>query len=155
MFTPDPLSVLWEPAAERILIRAYMARGEWFGTRITDPAPRHRDFARRLRIRIDGPDTATARKARTRWARAFVRALERANKLAGSRPIVWEVGRHIPASPTGARPAGRALRVRVLEPGDKAMRAVRRKPEAERIYDDEGQPAGRFAHPELRDWGQG
>lgn len=152
-FTRDPVSVLWEGPAARILERAYEAGGAWFGTRIVDPSPRQLGITAEMGIRVDGPDRVPGRRARTRWARAFVRAIERANREAGKpRSIEWEVGRHIAASPGGGRPAGRAFRIRTHPGGQAARDAARRKADSARIYDDAGFPAGAWSDPELRDW---
>ena len=47
---------------------------------------------------------------------------------------------------------GRAVRIRLLKGGTQAMRAVDKLPDSKRIYNDEGNPAGRWADPAARDW---
>lgn len=156
MLEPDPVSVLWEAAAVRLLERAYAARGEWVATRISDPTPVQVARMAARGINVLGPDrpsTAARRgglNARTRWGRGFVRAIYRVNKQYRGRPLEVEVGRALPVR--GVVPAGRAVRVRVRRGGQAAMRAVERKPDAQRIWADEGTPAGRWSNPRLRDW---
>ena len=156
----DPVSVLWDRGAAQLLVRARAARGGWAGTRIADPSPRQRAALMGVYgIDPDGPDrpsTATRRggvNARTRWARGFVRAIYYANDTRHGGPglaLEVEVGVHRP--PLGVIPAGRAVRLRVRRGGQVAMRAVGRKPDNARIWDDAGFPAGRFSDPALRDW---
>ena len=156
----DPVSVLWDGAAAQLISRARAARGGWAGTRIADPTPRQRAALQGLYgINPDGPDrpsTAARRggvNARTRWARGFVRAVYYANDTRHGGPglaLEIEVGAHKP--PLGVIPAGRAVRLRVRRGGQVAARAVARKPDGARIWDDDGIPAGRFSDPGLRDW---
>lgn len=153
LYTPDPLSLLWERRAVQILELAYAARGRWFGTVIGDPTPAQAAYAMRVTgARIDGRDTATGRKAKTRWCRAFVRAVERMHRdLAVTEdPIVWQVGNRLEAL------GGRAFRIR-LRTRSGADDYVRGLPDVRRIYVDAPgggwEPGGRWAEPELRDWG--
>lgn len=180
----DPISVLFDTPARRLLERAYAApRGTWVSTRLADPGIRARTYAVSLGIDLDGPDNPSATggrspktNARSRWGRAFIRALHyqhkwyspyrasmgwqrrRAPREAGA--LEWQVGRHIPASPqfdpanprAGGFPAGRAVRVR-MRPGGKAkLRAVQAKPDSDRIYLDSGEAGARHSDPSLRDW---
>lgn len=144
---PDPVSIPWEAAAAQIVERARAARGQWYGTRLADPTPRQ--VARYLAIGIDvrGPDPVKHRLARGRWQRAFVRAFYR---QVDRRSFEVEIGRKYPQR--GVIPAGRYVRVRQKRGGSVAMRAVKRKPDADRIYLDDGTPGGRFADPAARDW---
>jgi hypothetical protein len=157
----DPVSVLWDPAAAQLLGRARRARGQWAATRIADPSPRQRAaLALSYGINVDGPDAPSTQggrrgglNARTRWARGFVRALYYANDSRHGGPglaLEVEVGAHKP--PLGVIPAGRAVRVRVRRGGSVAIRAVQRKADGARIFDEAGMPAGRFSDPSLRDW---
>lgn len=156
----DPVSVLWDRAAAQLLARARRARGGWAATRIADPSPRQRAaLLAAYGIDPDGPDRpSTARRrgglnARTRWARGFVRSVHWLNDTRHGGPglaLEVEVGAHRP--PLGVIPAGRAVRLRVRRGGQVAMRAVGRKPDAQRIWDDGGQPADRFSRLTLRDW---
>ncbi len=138
---------MWDRAALSMLRRAVSARGRWAGTVLRDPTPEQRQVLMDV-WGIDplGRDNAGAGQARTRWARAFVRAVH----YHAGRPVQVEIGRHKPA--VGRIPAGRAVRVRTRIRGDAAMRAVRRLPDSARIYDDAGDPAGRWADPADRDW---
>ena len=163
-FERDPASVLWDGAAQALLERARKARGGWQGTRIADPSPRQRAALAQLGINVDARDkpSAIAGRARagqgldakTRWARAFARAVFDANDRRNGGPglsLELEVGRHKVA---GVRvPAGRAVRLRVKRGGAVALRAVAKMPESKRIYTDEGGPGLRWSDPNLRDWG--
>lgn len=154
------MSVLWDRGASELLGRARRARGGWAATRIGDPSNRQRAaLMGAYGIDPDGPDRpSTARRrgglnARTRWARGFVRAVYYVNDTRHGGPglaLEVEVGAHKPA--LGVIPAGRAVRLRVRRGGQVAMRAVGRKPDSARIWDDAGFPAGRFSDPALRDW---
>jgi hypothetical protein len=166
----DPVSELFDSGARRLLQRAYQRPGQWVGTRIADPAPRHVAYFADMDIDVTGPDnapTASGRRddARSRWCRGFVRAVYYTEKWYGghkvlrsarlmtpnqTRSVVIEVGRRVPA--TGAIPAGRAVRVKTVPGGDAARRAAMRKPEVKRIFDDDGEPAGRWSDPAGRDW---
>ncbi len=64
-----------------------------------------------------------------------------------SRSLIIEVGRALPVR--GIIPAGRAVRIRALPPG---KAAAMRKPQADRIYTDDGEEGARWADPALRDW---
>lgn len=164
MFERDPASVLWDTAARALLERARKARGGWQGTRIADPSPRQRAALAGLGINVDARDkpSAIAGRARggqgldakTRWARAFCRAVYYQNDRRNGGPglaLELEVGRHKVA---GVKvPAGRAVRLRVRRGGSVALRAVGKMPESKRIYTDAGNPAMRWSDPDLRDWG--
>lgn len=163
-FERDPASVLWDTAARALLARARAARGGWQGTRIADPSPRQRAALASLGINVDGRDkpSALAGRARggqgldakTRWARAFARAVWYANDRRNGGPglsLELEVGRHKVAGKTV--PAGRAVRLRVKRGGTVARRIVQNMPESKRIYTDEGAPAMRWSDPGRRDWG--
>lgn len=161
LFERDPVSVLWDTAAARVLAETRALRGGWRGTRIADPTPRQRAMLMSMYgINPDGPDnpsSAGGRRggldAKTRWARGFVRALHYANDGRRGGPglaLEIEVGARKPA--LGVIPAGRAVRVRVRRGASAALRAVQSEPDSRRIYDDYGNPARRWSDPELRDW---
>lgn len=148
----DPVSIPWDNAAMSLLKRALDARGAWVATRITDPTERQVGLYRSMGINVLGPDNASTKSGRhanyrTRWCRGFARAFYR---IKGARALELEVGAHKPA--LGVIPAGRAVRARVRPGGQAARRAVQRKADSERIYDDDGGAAGRWADPEGRDW---
>ena len=119
----DPLSVLLDAGARRLLERAYASPGTWVGTRLADPGMRARTFAASRGINPDGPDNPSAQggrsrrtDAQTRWGRAFVRAVyyqhrwysgggtrgwrsDRRTTPRDTGGLRFEVGRHLPASP--------------------------------------------------------
>jgi hypothetical protein len=163
--------VHFQTAASQLLARAYAAgRNTWVQTRLTDPTPRQvQRWKMSDGIDVTGPDKPSAAggkglDAKSRWARAFVRALYRQHKnWAGRKPsgsLRVEVGRHVPASPqfdpghpaAGGFPPGRAVRIQVASGGQAALRAVRRQPDSSRIYADNGKPALRWADAAKRDW---
>lgn len=168
----DPVSELLDDGSRALLERVYAAKGEWVLTRLADPGPRTRAFASAIGVDLDGPDNAPTRSgkrqdAHTRYGRSFVRALHYIHKWYGpgsrpgrlrrskrmvpyERPLEIEWGRRVPA--LGVIPAGRAVRVRVRPGRAVARRAVQRLADADRIYADEGDPAGRHAEAEGRDW---
>ena len=151
-FEPDPMSVLWEPAAQALLERVYGARRDvWAGTLLRDPQPRHLAAAGRLGMPDPrGPDPVPGRLAKTAWVRAFVRALERENKKRKRVPLQFEVGRHKPA--LGVFPAGTAFRVRARRGGMAADRAVQRMDPRKRIYNRDGSAGPAHADLAWRDW---
>jgi hypothetical protein len=156
-YQPDPVSVPWERAASSLLRRAYDARGKWVATRLRDPTDAELARFAAIGINVAGRDNAATLSGehenyRTRWARGFARALFRVNQSNGNRPLELEVGARKPA--LGVLPAGRAIRLRTRRGGSVARRAVARKADSARIFDDEGFAAGRWADPEGRDWGQ-
>lgn len=174
MYERDPVSVLLDRGARELLARAYAApRGTWVMTRLADPTERHRTWATGRGWDLDGPDNAPTLSGRhvnahTRWGRAFMRALwyqhqqygpgiareavrgsRRMTPYGGALQLEW--GRRVPE--LGVIPAGRAVRIRTAYGGQTARRVVRGKRDAERIFTDTGEPAGRFALAEGRDWG--
>lgn len=154
-YARDPVSLLWDRAAAHALAQAYAAKGGWYSTRVKDPTPVQVERFAALGIHVLGRDNAATRSgkrmnARSRWCRGFVRALYYQNGLTGKRPIEVELGAHKPE--LGVIPAGRAIRVRVRRGGSAAQAAVRKKAEADRIYDNDGAAAGRWADPAGRDW---
>lgn len=169
----DPVSVLFDEGARALLARAYAARGQWAGTRLADPGPRHLAWLAARGISPLAPDNASAASgggldARSRWMRGFIRALyyqhrwysstgpglawraERRSSPRNAGALEVRVGNRVPVR--GVIPAGRAVRVRVRPGGQAARRAVQQLGDADRIYDDAGRPAGRWSDPSLRDW---
>lgn len=153
VFGPDPMSVLWEPAAAALLERVYAVRRDvWVGTRLSDPQARHVAAAARLGMSDPrGPDPVPGRRARTAWVRSFVRAIERENKRRRRVPLQFEVGRHKPG--VGVVPAGTAFRVRARKGGQAADRAVQRMDPRRRIYNKDGSRGPQAADLAWRDWG--
>lgn len=168
----DPVSVLFDTGARRLLERAYNSRGEWVGTRVADPPPGTVAHFARLGIDVRGPDNPSSPRAKinahTRWCRGFLRALYYQHKWYSNlgreggwrgskrlRPrtsgaLEVEFGRRVPA--TGVIPAGRAVRVRIRRGGQVAKRAVQRMSDDNRIWTDEGEPGGLMSDPSRRDW---
>jgi hypothetical protein len=176
MYERDPVSVLLDRGAREMLGRVYAApRGQWIMTRLADPTDAHRRWARSRGWDLDGPDNAGTLSGRhvnahSRWGRAFMRALwyqhrqygpgirreavrESRRMTPNTAALQVEWGRRLPGSSTGrVLPAGRAVRVRIAVSGQTARRVVRSMPDAERIYTDSGDHAGRYAVADLRDW---
>jgi hypothetical protein len=164
----DPLSELLDEGARDFLTRVYAARGQWVTTRLADPNPAVDRFARDLLgIDPEGPDDARVRTGkpnpmRSRWARAFARAVYHQHKWYGGvrglrsvrrmepyrRALEIEAGRRMPAR--GIVPAGRIMRARLRPGGKKAISAVVRKPDSQRIYDDHYQQGAKASLWDLR-----
>lgn len=161
MLQRDPVSVIFDAGARALLDRAYRAPGQWRPTRLADPEPRHlAEFAARG-ISVLGPDDASVPggpglNARSRWARAFVRALYHQHTLwSGGAPGVWRgerrrvprpaaeielrVGHRVPA--LGVLPAGRMIHLR-YDPGRPAQ-----------LVRDRGEAGPHQSDLRLRDWG--
>lgn len=168
-YSRDPVSELLDGGARQLLERAFAARGAWVSTRLADPSPKHRSWALSMSIDLDEPDNAPTRSGRrkdmkSRWGRAFARALHYQLKWYGSpgrmrktrrmvaydRPLEIEFGRRVPAR--GVIPAGRMVQIRLQRRGRSARAVVRALPDTDRIYADNGTPAGRHSVAELRDW---
>jgi hypothetical protein len=165
--TRDPVSLLLDRGARDLLTRAYsVPAGTWVMTRLADP-PREQAYG----IRLMGPDNAptasgTRNNAHTRWGRAFIRALYYQHKWHGDKdaggfrpgkraapysvPLEVQWGARKPA--VGVIPAGRAVRIRVAYGGQAKARAVRKKADVQRIFDDDGRPAGRWCDTSRLDW---
>lgn len=169
----DPVSELLDRGARVQLARAYAAPiGTWVMTRLADPSEDHLRWAAAIGVGdLMGPDrpgtlSGTHVQAHTRWGRAFMRALWYQHKWFGDRaaegfrderrmmplgtPLQVEWGRRMPRR--GIIPPGRAVRIRIPSGADRAIRVVQGKPDSERIFDNEGTPAGRWSDPALRDW---
>jgi len=168
-FNRDPVSELFDQGARRLLARAYEApRGQWVGTVVADPTLRHRALALRYGLFLDRADPAKAAVGTRlgRWEAGFERALYWNHKwfytggrLSGSKrmtpahtsALVVEWGNRKPA--LGVIPAGRTVRIRLRPGGRAALTAVQAMGDDDRIFDDEGDPAGKWGDPETRDWG--
>src|SRR5215472_1588612 len=168
--TRDPLSVPFDRGARRLLERAYARPGVWIATRVADPDLRLRTRLMVAGFNPSGPDPVNSLpgkgvNARDRWTRAFIRALYYQHRQYSGKPgggwrkrasprsassLEVEVGRRVPVR--GIIPAGRAVRIRIRRGGKTALHAVQRLPDAQRIYDDDGRAADRWADPALRDW---
>jgi hypothetical protein len=129
VFQRDPVSVLFDEGAVRLLERAYARQGQWVGTRLANPGPSQVAYTAALGIDPFGPDGKTGEgrlNARTRWARGFVRSLQYQHKRSAKSylGLIVEVGRALP----GGRQAGtllvpgRAIRVKVMRGGSSHIR---------------------------------
>ena len=166
-FNRDPVAVQFDPAAAKLLRRAYAQRGGWVGTYVKNPSPTWMVWGAQHGINLLGKDTAGGGQARTRWCRAFLRSVyyqhewfyyqtrgldlgdRRVTKYRG-KALEYQVGT-VRLDPRGLV-VGRAVRIRLLSGGQAARRAVEKLPDSKRIYDDDGQAAGRWADPAARDW---
>lgn len=166
-YGPDPVSVDFEVTAKRLLGRAFQQPGQWVVVGLIDPDKKQRGYWKSRGIDLDGADPVPpgGLNARTRWARALVRAIYRVNKHEGNgdRSITVEVGRHIPASPqwdaanprAGGFPPRRQFRIMYQPDKAKARRHMRRQPDTARAVDDQGRPTSHWSdpnNPKQRDW---
>ena len=157
----DPVSVLFDRGARILLERAYARPGQWVGTRIAFPSPRHVAHFATLGINVLGTDHL----GRDRWVAGFIRSVywlnkwhftksgyraERRTTYNEGRAVQYELGRRMPV--LGIIPAGRAVRIRTRPGGQAARNAARKMPDSKRIYTDDKQPGERFSDPNDRDW---
>jgi hypothetical protein len=163
----DPVSTQFDTAAAKLLRRAAANRGQWVGTYVKNPSPAWMAWGARNGVNLLGRDDAGGGQARTRWCRGFVRSVYYLHKwhfYAGKgldlsdrrvspsqgQALQFQVGT-VRIDPRGLV-VGRAVRIRLVAGGQAAMRAVEKLPDSKRIYDDDGNPAGRWADPAVRDW---
>lgn len=161
------MSVQFDPAAAKLLRRAYAAKGGWVGTYVRNPSPQWLVWGARHGVNLLGKDTAGGGQARTRWCRGFVRALyynhkwhyyagkgldlsDRRVTASRSQALEFQVGT-VRIDPRGLV-VGRAVRIRLLKGGAAALRAVEKLPDSRRIFTEDGEPAGRWSDPNGRDW---
>ena len=161
MYERDPVSVLFDSGARRLLERAYARPGQWTGTRIAGPSAAHVAWFAALGINVLGREDETGRD---RWASGFVRAVyyqhhwHRTGRGWGGRRMVpydgrairYELGRRLPA--LGVIPAGRAVRIMSVPGGPAARRAAQRMPAGRRVLAGEGQPGPLAMTAVGRDW---
>ena len=159
----DPVAESMDKAARQLLSRVYRARGGWAATRLADPSAAQLAWWLAHGINVLARDSVPpgGMRARSRWGRAFVRALWyqhqwysgdpdtggwRAQRRATRRRpgIEIEISRH--RQVLGVIPAGRPVRVRLADP---AAAAKRKRDEDEWAWADGGP---RWADPEDRDW---
>jgi hypothetical protein len=165
--TRDPLSESFDEGARRLLDRAYARPGEWQHTRLVDPTP-----AELIRWRGHdplGPDPVTGARYRTRWGRAFARALYYQHRwwsphsqtgpwrttkrptVRKSGALLVEAGRYKPA--LGILPRGLSFRVMLLPAGAAMRDAVAGLPASQRWAGPAGHgPASSTLDD--RDWGE-
>jgi hypothetical protein len=164
--TRDPLSKLFDAGARRLLDRAYARPGEWASTRLVDPGPG--ELAQWGHLDPLGPDPVAGRRYRTRWGRAFARAIYhqhrwysphsqagpwRAKKRTTSRrsgALLVEAGVYKPA--VGVIPRGLAFRVMLAHGGRAKADAVANLPLWQRWSAGDG-PGPASAQIGARDWG--
>ena len=147
----DPLSVWFDPAAVRLMERAYQHPGQWTGTYLSPPSPRARAAAAFLGIwDLNERD----RWGEVRWVRAFKRAVYHQHRLYGysadfrpGRPrasdhagtsLEWQTGQRIlkPGWPSRKW----AIRIRIHPAGTAATAAANRKiPDSGRWMSPSGQ----------------
>jgi hypothetical protein len=161
------VSELFDGAARRLLGRAYKSPDHCAATRLADPTSAQRSaVASSYGVDVLAADDAGKGQARTRWARAFVRALyyqhrwyyTRGAQLGATRrtevsprPLKITIGRHLPVK--GVIPAGRLVVVEVLPGGAAKDRALAAKPATDRYITPAGEPGPAWNEgPESRDW---
>jgi hypothetical protein len=176
-FEPDPLRDKFSRGARQLLDRAYAHPGTWQRTRLANPGAAAMSFALTLGINPLAPDNVSAQggrrgglNARTRWMRAFIRALyeqhlwwagshaeagawrdERRLVAFRSQGLRVDVGRAVPG--LGVIPAGREVKVMVTSQGrSAAFSAAARMPGDDRIYADDRDLGARWSDPGRRDW---
>jgi len=165
----DPISELLDEPARKLLEKAYAQPGQWVTGRLADPTTRQITWGRERGIDVTGPDNPSVAggrglDARSRWGRAFVRALywnhrnwygtgnqlsnQHGNVYRTRGPLRAEIGRHTSAG-TGRHATGsRAVRVQLARGGETLERAERRAPRSH--WWPNGGP--RASRRELRDW---
>jgi hypothetical protein len=167
----DPVSVLFDAAARAHLAAAYAEPGRWIARPLLPPTGEHRLWALGLGINLDAADPAKAAvgTSMNRWDAAFQRAVywlhrwywdggqgfrdERRNQPAPARAVQVSVAARARRFQLGPRSFyARPARVRVLTGGRRALAHVQQLADAARIYDDAGEPAGKWGDPATRDW---
>ena len=134
----DPLSEWFDPAARKLITRAYAQRGQWVGVYLAPPTPLQRAHAARLGIYNL---TERDRWGEQRWVRAFKRSVYYQLKKHGwsdaprwddvrSSPwpgvaLEWETGKRVLKAGWPSRRW--AIRVRIHQGGAAARKAVQAK----------------------------
>ena len=156
--TRDPLSEWFDPAARRLIERAYANRGQWTGVYLAPPTPLQRAHASRMGFY----DLAERdRWGEQRWVRAFKRSVYYQLKKHGWHDaprwtetrasgwpgvsLQWETGQRVLKRGWPSRRW--AIRVKVDAGGSAAARAARAKPAGEQWVG-----AARQSTPADRDW---
>lgn len=156
----DPVSELFDRGARSLLDRAYARPSQWCGTRVKVPSAAEVAWFAAMGINVLGRDEL----GRDRWVAGFIRAVFHQHKWYrtgrgwGQRRMVPNDGRAIRYDigvmkrAAGVIPAGRAVRIMSVPGGQAAYRAAAKLPEADRIWAGEGDPGGRWADAQERDW---
>lgn len=124
MYQRDPVSVLFDAGAARLLERAYAQQGRAVTTRLANPTPNQVAHFAALGIDVNGPDGKSGQgvlNARSRWARGFIRSLNYQHKRSTKAylGLIVEVGRALPGgAQAGTRLVpGRQVTVKVMRGG--------------------------------------
>lgn len=160
----DPVSVWFDPAAVRLLVRAYAGRGQWTGVYLAPPSPLQRAHAARIGVW----DLAEKDKwGEVRWVRAFKRSVywnhrmygyagdfrpgeQRISDRAGT-SLEWQTGQRVLKAGWPARRW--AIRIQVHPGGQAAETAADAKvPAARRWIGPGGQPTALQSTIADRDW---
>jgi hypothetical protein len=175
----DPLSVWFDPAARRLLERAYRSKGEWTGVYLAPPS-----IAQRARAAVEGEAGDLTRErdrwGEVRWVRAFKRATFWQLNHYGSRNglrglggepnavgtaktggggwaapvrLEWDTGQRVRLAGWPTRRW--AIRVRIHGGGAATSRAGLARPERERWIGDDGRPTSRQSTIADQPWNQG
>lgn len=166
--TRDPVSEWFDAGARALLDRAYATPGQWVTTRLKDPGPGHYRAAAAMLPPVDlgGPDPVPGRKAKTRWGRAFLRALyyqhrwwsaggtgrwrtTKRTTLRKSGALLVEFGQHRPA--LGLIPGGLVVSVQLAPGGRAKAEAVAALPRSER-WNIASHPGPATSELDDRDW---
>jgi hypothetical protein len=148
MLSRDPVSELFDPAARRLLTRAYDARGQWTGVFVAPPTPRQRAWAAAELGIYDLSERD--RWGEVRWVRGLKRSVywnlryygrptridfseQRAG--AGARTpfaaaLEWQTGARVLKAGWPSRRW--AVRIRIRPGGHAAVRAVEQGPARQR-----------------------
>lgn len=164
------MSELFDAAAKAHLEAAYQGEG-WVSRPLLPPTAEHRLWALGMGINLDGADPAKAAvgTVMNRWDAAFERACywlhrwfwdggrgflgERRMQPAPARSIQVNISTRARRFQIGPRSFyARPARVRVYASGGRALAHVKQLSDDQRIYDDAGDPAGKWGDPETRDW---
>lgn len=158
----DPVSEWFDPAARRLLERAYKNQGEWTGQYLAPPSPRAL-----ARLALYGVNPyARDRWGEVRWVRAYKRAVYYQLKKHGTasgmnygqvraspwpaRSLEWQTGARVMREGWPSRRW--AIRVRVHPTGAAASRAAREKVKGSQRWIVNGRVTDRQSTPADRDY---
>lgn len=165
--TRDPLSEWFDAGARQLLSRAYAHPGEWVTTRLAGPTAEHRSRARAMLppIDLDEPDPVPGAKAKTRWGRAFLRALYYQHRWWSAPGGGWRTTKRTTLRKSGALlvefgprqralgviPAGMRVAVQLAPGGAEKARAVAALPHSQR-WNVASHPGPASSDLEDREW---